>query len=161
MREVHLAAVEHDGHVSVLKHSWAEGAQRADVDKDEAAARAGAIGDSEPPEEKRTDSAKALVSPSMDPLRIVVRALSAYVILLIVIRLSGKRTVRHGSMLEFTIALVLGDLVDDMIWTEVPVGQFIAAVGALFTVHLALDVARFKSSLRSLRTPTTSTTGRR
>ncbi len=52
-------------------------------------------------------------------------------------------------MLDFTVALVVGDLVDDMIWTEVPVGQFFVAVGALFTVHLALDVARFKSSLNS------------
>src|SRR5918995_4774226 len=31
MREVHLAEVEHDGSVSVLKHSWAEPAQKADV----------------------------------------------------------------------------------------------------------------------------------
>ena len=41
MREVHLAAVEHDGQVSVLKHSWAEAAQKADVIKDEEAARTG------------------------------------------------------------------------------------------------------------------------
>ena len=61
MREVHLAAVEHDGSVSVLKHSWAEPAQRADVVKEEEAARAAVIGDSEPPpDDKRTDSAKAL-----------------------------------------------------------------------------------------------------
>ena len=60
MREVHLATVEHNGQVSVLKHSWAEAGQKADVDEDEAAARARMIGDSKPPEDKRTDSAKAL-----------------------------------------------------------------------------------------------------
>jgi len=61
MREVHLAAVEHDGTVSILKHSWAETAQKADVVKKEEAARAAVIGASEtPPDNKRTDSAKAL-----------------------------------------------------------------------------------------------------
>ena len=61
MREVHLAAVEHDGSVSVLKHAWAEPAQKADVIKVEDAARAIAVGDSlAPPDDKRTDSAMAL-----------------------------------------------------------------------------------------------------
>jgi uncharacterized membrane protein YcaP (DUF421 family) len=61
MREVHLAAVEHDGTVSVLKHSWAEAAQTADVVKKEEAARAAAIGGREmPPDDKRTDSPYAL-----------------------------------------------------------------------------------------------------
>jgi uncharacterized membrane protein YcaP (DUF421 family) len=36
LREVHLALVEDDGSVSVLKRSWAEPAQKADVDKDAA-----------------------------------------------------------------------------------------------------------------------------
>jgi uncharacterized membrane protein YcaP (DUF421 family) len=61
MREVHLAAVEHDGRVSVLKHPWAEAAQKADFVKEEEAARAAVIRHSEtPPDDKRTDSAKAL-----------------------------------------------------------------------------------------------------
>ena len=97
----------------------------------------------------------------MDPLRIAARALVAYVVLLVLIRLAGKRTVRHGSALEFTVALVVGDLVDDMVWTEVPVGQFFVAVGALFTVHLGLDVARFRSSRRSSMAATTPPTYRR
>ena len=61
MREVHLAVVEHDGHVSVLKHSWAEPAQKADIDEDERKARAKALGSRElPPPDKRTDSPVAL-----------------------------------------------------------------------------------------------------
>ena len=82
----------------------------------------------------------------MDPIRIAARALFAYAILLLLIRLTGKRMVRHGSTLDFTIALVVGDLVDDMIWAEVPVGQFMVAAGMLFTVHITLDVLRFRSS---------------
>jgi uncharacterized membrane protein YcaP (DUF421 family) len=81
----------------------------------------------------------------VDPLRIVVRALSAYFFLLILMRLAGKRTVRHGSVLDFTIALIVGDLVDDMIWAEVPVAQFVVAAVMLFLVHIALARARILS----------------
>jgi uncharacterized membrane protein YcaP (DUF421 family) len=88
----------------------------------------------------------------MDPLRIAARALFAYGIVLVLIRLTGKRTVRHGSALDFTIALVVGDLVDDMIWAEVPVGQFIVAAMMLFMVHITLDVARFRSSFKIFNT---------
>ena len=86
----------------------------------------------------------------MDPLRLAARALFAYALLLVLIRLAGKRTVKHGSALDFTIALVVGDLVDDMIWAEVPVSQFVVAAGVLFTVHIIFDVARFRSA-RSLK----------
>jgi uncharacterized membrane protein YcaP (DUF421 family) len=61
MREVHLAIVENDGSLSVLKHPWAEPAQKADVLKDEDARRAAAIGaEDTPPPLKRTDSNEAL-----------------------------------------------------------------------------------------------------
>lgn len=43
MREVHLAVVEHDGRLSVLKQRWAEPAQKADVLDDERRARHEAI----------------------------------------------------------------------------------------------------------------------
>jgi uncharacterized membrane protein YcaP (DUF421 family) len=63
MREVHLAVVEHDGSVSVLKHPWADAAQKADVVDDDKRERRKVIGDTDtPPPEKRTDSSKALDS---------------------------------------------------------------------------------------------------
>jgi uncharacterized membrane protein YcaP (DUF421 family) len=61
MREVHLAIVELDGTVSILKHEWADPAQKADVVKDEARAREQVIGDTDtPPPSQRTDSPQAL-----------------------------------------------------------------------------------------------------
>ena len=61
MREVHLAIVELDGTVSVLKREWADPAQKADVVKDQARAREEALGDKEtPPPSHRTDSRSAL-----------------------------------------------------------------------------------------------------
>jgi len=61
MREVHLAVVETDGSVSVLKHDWAEPAQKADVLKDEERERKKIVGDEDHiPPSKRTDSRNAL-----------------------------------------------------------------------------------------------------
>ncbi len=61
MREVHLAVVENDGSVSVLKHPWAEPAQKADVLQEETNRRSRVIGKEDtPPPIKRTDSKKAL-----------------------------------------------------------------------------------------------------
>ena len=61
MREVHLAIVENDGTVSVLKQTWAEPAQKADVVQSENEQRARAIGSEDtPPPDKRTDTKKAL-----------------------------------------------------------------------------------------------------
>ena len=61
MREVHLAVVELDGTVSILKHAWADPAQKADVVQEEARAREQAIGDKDtPPPSLRTDSPTAL-----------------------------------------------------------------------------------------------------
>jgi uncharacterized membrane protein YcaP (DUF421 family) len=61
MREVHLAIVELDGTVSVLKREWADAAQKADVEKDAARERDQAIGDKDTPSPSpRTDSRSAL-----------------------------------------------------------------------------------------------------
>ena len=61
MREVHLAIVELDGTVSILKHEWADPAQKADVVQEEARAREQIIGDKDtPPLSLRTDSPEAL-----------------------------------------------------------------------------------------------------
>jgi uncharacterized membrane protein YcaP (DUF421 family) len=61
MREVHLATLETDGEVSVLKHRWAEPAQKADVNAEEEKAKEKALGErEEPPPSKRTDSPEEL-----------------------------------------------------------------------------------------------------
>ena len=61
MREVHLAIVEMDGAVSIMKRSWADAAQKADVVKEERHERGEAVGGKdEPPPSLRTDSPKAL-----------------------------------------------------------------------------------------------------
>jgi uncharacterized membrane protein YcaP (DUF421 family) len=81
----------------------------------------------------------------MDPLRIVFRALIAFITLLALVRASGKRTVKQGTPFDFTIAVILGDMVDDAVWAEVPLSQFVVASSALVAVHVAIDMLRFRS----------------
>lgn len=76
----------------------------------------------------------------MDPLRIAVRAVFAYLLLLALARVSGLRTVKHVSPFDFTVALIVGDMVDDLLWAEVAAAQFAVGVGVLFTVHTALTM---------------------
>jgi uncharacterized membrane protein YcaP (DUF421 family) len=83
----------------------------------------------------------------MDPLRIIVRVLFAYIVLLVLVRVSGKRTVKQGSPFDFTVALIVGDLVDDEIWGEIDTAVFIVAVGTLMLVHTAFDLVRYRTGV--------------
>ena len=83
----------------------------------------------------------------MDPLRIVVRVVFAYSILLVFLRLAGKRAIKHATPFDFTVALILGDLIDDAIWAEVQTSVFVVATGVLMFVHVAFDTLRYRVGL--------------
>jgi uncharacterized membrane protein YcaP (DUF421 family) len=68
----------------------------------------------------------------MDPLRIAVRAGCAFVWLMAMMRLAGKRSIRQGTAFDFVLALIYGDLVDDLLWAEVGLSAFVTAVSTLF-----------------------------
>jgi uncharacterized membrane protein YcaP (DUF421 family) len=69
---------------------------------------------------------------------IIVRASLAYAFLLVLVRASGKRSVTHSSPFDFVMALILGDLVDDLLWAEVGLAQFAVAAGILVMVETAV-----------------------
>ena len=80
----------------------------------------------------------------MDPFRIAIRAIFAFIMLLALVRISGKRNVKQGSPFDFAVALILGDLVDDILWAEVAAAQFVVAAGVLVLTHTVFDVIRFR-----------------
>ena len=80
----------------------------------------------------------------MDPLRIAVRAAFTYIFLLALLRSAGKRTVAHGTPLDFIVALILGDLIDDAIWADASTGTFVAASGAILTIHISLSAIQYR-----------------
>lgn len=73
----------------------------------------------------------------MEVERLIVRAVFGYLFLLGLIRVSGKRTVAQGTVFDFIVALILGDLIDDLLWAEVPAAQFVVAAGTLVLTHVA------------------------
>jgi uncharacterized membrane protein YcaP (DUF421 family) len=75
----------------------------------------------------------------MDLWRIAARVLFAYLMLQAMLRVAGKRTVTQASPFEFTLSLILGDMVDDMMWAEVDASVFVVAVSVLMVVHLSLQ----------------------
>jgi uncharacterized membrane protein YcaP (DUF421 family) len=77
----------------------------------------------------------------MSLLRIGVRAVVAYVFVLALIRVSGKRLVSEATGMQFVLAIIIGDLVDDALFATIPFGQFVAAAGALTIVHLMTAMA--------------------
>lgn len=81
----------------------------------------------------------------MDAYRIALRALFAYGVLLALLRAAGKRTVAQGTAFDFVLALILGDMVDDLPWAEVPAARFTIAVGTLTLLHTLVSVVAWRS----------------
>jgi uncharacterized membrane protein YcaP (DUF421 family) len=56
------------------------------------------------------------------------RASVIYVFLLIVLRLLGKRSVGHATAFDFMVALILGEIVDEPIYGDVPMTKALLAI---------------------------------
>jgi uncharacterized membrane protein YcaP (DUF421 family) len=81
----------------------------------------------------------------MDLWRIAVRALAAYIYLMVMTRASGKRVVHEATAFDFVIALIVGDMIDDALWAEVSMATFAAGVGSLFVCDAVAKVSSFHS----------------
>lgn len=79
----------------------------------------------------------------MDVNSLVATALRAgviYTFLLIVLRILGKRTIGNITALDLVVALVIGEVVAEPLYGQVPMGQAFIAVGVLAGLHLANSV---------------------
>ena len=81
----------------------------------------------------------------MDPVRIAIRCLFSFIVLLAMVRLSGKRLISHASAFDFVLSLLAGDLVDDVIFAEVPVLEFLVAIGVLTLLELSASFLVYSS----------------
>lgn len=84
-----------------------------------------------------------------ETLRIGIRVLFAYVVLHQLFRHAGHRVVASGtggigkgSGIELVLTVVIGDLIDDLLWADVPAAQFVAAAGTLTALHLGIGLMR-------------------
>jgi uncharacterized membrane protein YcaP (DUF421 family) len=76
----------------------------------------------------------------MDLLSLIVRSLASFLFLLVLLRLTGKRTIYQGSSFDFVLALVLGDLVDNAVFGQSPFAQFAVAAITLVGTRLAFTL---------------------
>ncbi len=70
----------------------------------------------------------------MDPQELVMtalRALGVYVLMLVVIRVLGKRTVGNFAAFDLLVALMLGEVVDEIIYGDVSIAQGLVAIGVV------------------------------
>lgn len=63
------------------------------------------------------------------------RALGVYVLMLFVIRVLGKRTVGNFAAFDLLVALMLGEVVDEIIYGDVSIAQGMVAIGVVAAAH--------------------------
>jgi uncharacterized membrane protein YcaP (DUF421 family) len=73
------------------------------------------------------------------------RASAVYVFLLVVLRLLGKRTVGHATAFDFMVALILGEVVDEPIYGDVPLAQAFIAIGVIAAWHYLNSYLSYRS----------------
>jgi uncharacterized membrane protein YcaP (DUF421 family) len=60
-----------------------------------------------------------------------------YSFLLLLVRLSKKRTIYEGTTLDFVVTLIIGDMIDDALWNEVSLSYFTVGTSVIFLLHIA------------------------
>jgi uncharacterized membrane protein YcaP (DUF421 family) len=75
------------------------------------------------------------------------RATFVYFFLLIVVRILGKREIGASSAFDLLVALMLGDMVDEVIYGDVTIAQGAVAMAIIGVWHLVNSWASFKSEI--------------
>jgi uncharacterized membrane protein YcaP (DUF421 family) len=78
-------------------------------------------------------------------LGVVIRVSVLYGFLLMMLRFTGKRGLNSLSPFDFIVGLVLGDMVDDAIWNEIPLAHGLAGVTVILALHVVLALATSRS----------------
>jgi uncharacterized membrane protein YcaP (DUF421 family) len=82
----------------------------------------------------------------MELVRLAARAVFAYVLLLTLVRVSGKRTIKQGTPTDLAVALIVGDLVDNVLWAEVTPLPFAVSAVVVFGAHTLMKISRRRAA---------------
>jgi uncharacterized membrane protein YcaP (DUF421 family) len=80
-----------------------------------------------------------------DLLGIAIRISVMFLYTLIVLRLSGKRSIGNLSPMDFVVATIIGDLFDDVFWAEIPVAQGLVGLTTILLLHSLISYAGWRS----------------
>jgi uncharacterized membrane protein YcaP (DUF421 family) len=75
------------------------------------------------------------------------RATFVYFYLLIIVRVLGKREIGASTAFDLIVALMLGDVVDEIIYGDVTIAQGAVALAIIAVWHLVNSWASFKSEI--------------
>lgn len=75
------------------------------------------------------------------------RATFVYFYLLVIVRILGKREIGASSAFDLLVALMLGDVVDEVIYGDVTILQGVVAMAIIGVWHLVNSFASFKSKV--------------
>ena len=75
------------------------------------------------------------------------RASFVYFFLLLVVRLLGKREIGNTSAFDLIVALILGEVVDEIIYGDVTILQGVTAIVVVAIWHVVNSWASFKSEI--------------
>jgi uncharacterized membrane protein YcaP (DUF421 family) len=78
---------------------------------------------------------------------VALRVSIAYIYVLAMLRLSGRRSVGHLSPFDLLIALVIGDMFDDIFWGEIPLSLWLVGVSTIILLHMLTEYGAFRSKL--------------
>jgi uncharacterized membrane protein YcaP (DUF421 family) len=76
-----------------------------------------------------------------------VRATFVYFYLLIIVRILGKREIGASSAFDLLVALMLGDVVDEVVYGDVTIAQGAVAMAIIGVWHIVNSWASFKSDI--------------
>lgn len=76
-----------------------------------------------------------------------VRASFVYLFLLLVVRVLGKREIGSTSAFDLVVALILGEVVDEIIYADVTILQGVIAIVVVALWHVVNSWASFKSEI--------------
>jgi uncharacterized membrane protein YcaP (DUF421 family) len=101
---------------------------------------------------------KEVVKPmleQMDPAGIALRVSIMYVYALTLVRISGKQGLGQLTPMDFVVTLIMGDLFDDVFWTEVPIMEGMVAFAVIIFLHIFVTfvTSRNKTIYRLLALP--------
>lgn len=74
------------------------------------------------------------------------RSLVIYAFLLVVVRGLGKRTVGNFSAFDLIVALILGEIVDEPIFGDVPMAQALLAIVVVAALHFGNEFLSSRSA---------------
>jgi len=80
----------------------------------------------------------------MELYKIAIRALFAYIFLYVMMRQSDKGEVAQVRPIDLVLVIIMGDMIDDLLWAEVPASEFVVGVTSIMLMHAMMLIMSYR-----------------